>query len=96
MAYWTGSERVRNDETAPSLATPRRAVICLALGLFATLRVLQNVAREVWNLPAEMRAVGRWQRGLRQTAEQHYQQRSWTRQNPGLRACDDWPEWPVC
>ena len=43
-----------------------------ALSLFATLRVLVDVAQSIYNLPADMRAFQVFQRGLKQQITEYY------------------------
>ena len=62
-AYPAGSSS--SSDPAQRVAL-RRMVACLALRLFATLRVFQGVARNVLNLPADIGAIWPMQRGVQQ------------------------------
>ena len=58
---------------AALLSVPLQAAVTgTALSLFATLRVLVDVAQSIYNLPADMRAFQVFQRGLKQQITEYY------------------------
>lgn len=71
---------------------PRCKAACLASRPIATLRVLRDIARFVWNIPAGTGAFRPLQRGLQQTIEQLG--RTW--RYPDRRAAGVGPKGPIC
>ena len=74
---------------------PWRAVARSALRLFATLRVLEDVADSIWNLRADIRGWRLLRDGLDRQIQQHYERSRTARsQKPGADDVREW--WPIC
>jgi len=93
---------VRSDppsDTAVSASAQRfapwRAVARSALRLFATLRVLEDVADSIWNLRADIRGWRLLRDGLDRQIQQHNKRSRTARsQQPGAEDIREW--WPIC